>query len=350
MAGGSGTRFWPKSRSNYPKQFLAIGSEKSLIEETVDRLEETIEPQNILIIINREHRELAENKLPRIPPGNIIAEPIARNTAACIALAAYFISRKDPESSMIVLPADHKIMDKRGFISKMELAFKVAEAGNNLVTFGIIPEYNETGYGYIEYNDSSSVEFGDGVMRVKKFCEKPDADKAWEYYSSGHHLWNSGMFVWKTQSIVDAMKQYIPKTAEKLHPLISLPEGEIASFLVKAYPTLDSISIDYAVMEKADNVFTVKGNFGWSDVGSWRSLEKMMKPDENNNAVDGDVIAVDSNNNIIVGDKRLIALLHIDDLIIVDTDQAVLICPKDRAQDVRDIVNKLKQLNRDELL
>jgi mannose-1-phosphate guanylyltransferase len=350
MAGGSGTRFWPKSRSNYPKQFLSIGSDKSLIEETVERFQEMVKPENILIIINKEHRELARKKLPWIPERNIIAEPVARNTAACIALAAFYISRKDPEASMIVLPADHKILDKQGYIARAELAFKVAEAGKNLVTFGIIPEYAEAGYGYIEYGDSHYKELGDGVMKVRKFCEKPDADKAWEYYSSGHHLWNSGMFVWKVQTIIEALKSYLQKTAEKLKPLISIDENEIRSFLADVFPTLDSISIDYAVMEKAENVYTVKGNFGWSDVGSWRTLEKMMKPDESNNAIDGDVVAVDSNNNIVVGNKRLVALLHIDDLIVVDTDQAVLICPKDRAQDVREIVEKLKQLGRDDLL
>ena len=350
MAGGSGTRFWPKSRSNYPKQFLSIGSDKSLIEETVERLEELIKPENILIIINKEHRELAKKKLTEIPEKNIIAEPVARNTAACIALAAFYISRKDPKASMMVLPSDHKILDRQGFISRTELAFKVAEAKDNLVTFGIVPEYSETGYGYIEFGNSQYEEFGDGVMKVRKFCEKPDTEKAWEYYSSGHHLWNSGMFVWTVQTIIEALKAHLPKTAEKLSPLITIPESDISSFLIDVFPTLDSISIDYAVMEKADNVYTVKGNFGWSDVGSWRALDKMMKPDENNNALTGDVVTIDSSNNIVVADRRLIALLHVDDLVVVETEQAVLICPKEKAQDVREIVEKLKQLGRDDLL
>ena len=350
MAGGSGTRFWPKSRKNYPKQFLSIGSNKSLIAETVERLEEIIKPENILIIINKDHRELAKKELPFIPDRNIISEPAARNTASCIALAAYYIARFDKDASMIVLPADHKILDKQGFVSRAELAFKVAEAGNNLVTFGIIPEYSETGYGYIEYGDQYYSELGEGIMKVLRFCEKPDVSKAWEYYSSGRHLWNSGMFVWKTNTIINALKKYLPETAEKLNALSEIDDKEIHKFLEDVFPKLKSISIDYAVMEKADNVYTVRGNFGWSDVGSWRTLEKMLKPDECNNAIEGDVITIDSNNNIVVGNKRLISLLHIDDLIVVDIDSALLICPKERAQDVREVVEKLKSLGRNELL
>jgi mannose-1-phosphate guanylyltransferase len=350
MAGGSGTRFWPKSRSNYPKQFLSIGSDKSLIEETVERLEEIVQPDNILIIINRDHRDLAKKKLPMIPQENFIVEPSAKNTAACIALAAFYISRNDPSASMIVLPSDHKILDCAGFISKSDMAFRVAEAGKNLVTFGIIPEYPETGYGYIECGSPDYIELGEGIMKVKRFCEKPDADRAWKYYSSGIYLWNSGMFVWSVQTILGALHSYLPKTWEALNPLMAMDQDKIQSFLDEVYPTLESISIDYAVMEKADNVYTVKGNFGWSDVGSWRALEKMMKPDENGNSIDGDVIISDSTNNIIVGNKRLIALLHIDDLIVVDTEDAILICPKERAQNVKQIVEKLREKGREDLL
>jgi mannose-1-phosphate guanylyltransferase len=350
MAGGSGTRFWPKSRSNYPKQFLSIGSDKSLIEETVARLEEIIQPDDNLIIINRDHRDLAKKKLPMIPHENFIVEPSAKNTAACIALAAFYISRNDPSASMIVLPSDHKILDCAGFISRSETAFRVAETGNNLVTFGIIPEYAETGYGYIESGDQCYMEFGDDVMKVRKFCEKPDADTAWKYYSSGRHLWNSGMFVWSVQAILSSLQTNLPGTWEALNPLMAMDQDKIQSFLDEVYPTLESISIDYAVMEKADNVYTVKGNFGWSDVGSWRTLEKMMKPDENDNSIDGDVIISNSTNNIIVGNKRLIALLHVDDLIVVDTEDAILICSKERAQNVKQIVEKLREKGRKDLL
>lgn len=350
MAGGSGTRFWPKSRCNYPKQFLSIGSDKSLIEETVERLEKIVERENILVIINKDHLELARKKLPAIPKNNFIAEPMGKNTAACIALAAFYISRQTPEASMIVLPADHKISDKNDFVSRAEIAFRVAEAGNNLVTFGIIPEYNETGYGYIEYGDHHYSELGNGVMEVVKFCEKPDSDKAWEYYSSGRHLWNSGMFVWTVETILGALQTLLPATWNALNPLVMIEREKIESFLDNAYPKLESISIDYAVMERADNVYTIKSNFGWSDVGGWRTLEKMMKPDEDGNSIEGDVIATESSNNIVIGNKRLIALLHVDDMIIVDTDDAILICPKERAQNVRKIVEELKNKGRKELL
>jgi mannose-1-phosphate guanylyltransferase len=350
MAGGSGTRFWPKSRCSYPKQFLSIGSDKTLIEESVERLDGLVQAENILIVINKDHLSLSKKTLPMIPEENFIVEPSARNTAACIALAAFHISRNDPSASMIVLPSDHKILDCAGFISRSDTAFRVAEAGKNLVTFGIIPEYPETGYGYIEYGSQNYIELGEGIMKVKRFCEKPDADKAWKYYSSGTHLWNSGMFVWSVETILGALQSHLPKTWEALNPLITMEQDKIQSFLDEVYPALESISIDYAVMEKAENVYTVKGNFGWSDVGSWRTLEKMMKPDENGNAIEGDVIIADSANNIVIGNKRLIALLHVDDLIVVDADDALLICPKERAQNVKQIVEKLKEKGRNDLL
>jgi mannose-1-phosphate guanylyltransferase len=350
MAGGSGTRFWPKSRCNYPKQFLSIGSDRALIEETVDRLDGLVKIENIMVVINKDLLSLAMETLPMIPVENFIIEPSARNTAACIALAAFHISRNDPSALMIVLPSDHKILDSAGFISRSEIAFKVAEAGNNLVTFGIIPEYPETGYGYIEYGSPHYIELGEGIMEVKRFCEKPDADRAWKYYSSGTHLWNSGMFVWSAETILGALRSHLSKTWEVLNPLMTIEQDKILSFLDKVYPVLESISIDYAVMEKAENVYTVKGNFGWSDVGSWRALEKMLKPDENGNAIEGDVIIADSTNNIVVGNKRLIALLHVDDLIVVDTDDALLICPKERSQNVKKIVEKLKKKGRNDLL
>lgn len=350
MAGWSGTRFWPKSRKAEPKQFLKIGSDKTLIQETVERLDPLIKPENIYLVISRQHLELVHEQLPDVPEENILIEPVGRNTTACIALAAYYISRKDTEGIMCVLPADHKMLDQKAYREKLKVAIEVAAEGDNLVTFGITPEYPETGYGYIEHGEHCFSEISSGVMKVKRFCEKPNADNAWKYYSSGNYFWNSGMFIWSVDAITRAVEKHMPSTADALRPLVKIDQSEIDSFLDETFPTLEPISIDYGVMERADNVYVVEGSFGWSDVGSWRALDKMIKPDDRDNAISGDVVAVESGGNIVIGNKRLITLLHVDDLVIVDTDDALLICPKEKTQDVRQIVDMLKEKGREDLL
>ncbi len=350
MAGGSGTRFWPRSRKAHPKQFLKIGGEKTLIQETIERLEPVVKPENVYLVISKAHLKLAQEQLPDVPRENFLVEPVGRNTTACIALAAYYIARKDKDGVMCVLPADHKIHDRNSYVERLELAMEVASRGDNLVTFGIVPEYPETGYGYIEHGDSCMKETGAGIMEVKRFCEKPDADDAWKYYSSGNYFWNSGMFIWSVSSIVNALKRHMPATADALSKIVDLNDSEIGAYLEKTYPELEPISIDYGVMEKADNVYVVKGTFGWSDVGSWKTLEKMIKPDSNGNSIEGDVVSIESNNNVVIGNKRLITLLHVDDLVVVETDDALMICSKDKTQEVRKIVDELKEKGREEHL
>lgn len=350
MAGGRGERFWPRSRNNFPKQFLSLTNDgETMIQKTVKRLDSLVSPEDVYIVTNASYAGLIKTQLPDIPSENILLEPAARNTAPCIALAAAVISKKYSDAVMMVLPSDHLIKFNQMFIDTLKTAAGVAEQGSGLVTIGITPTYPETGYGYIHF--TADDDRTPGVYNVKRFVEKPNIELAKEYVSSGEYLWNSGMFVWKTSSIIANLKKHLPDMTDGMEKIYeSAGTGLFEDTVAAEFPKFRSESIDFGVMEKASEVYTIPGNFGWDDVGSWLALERVNKTNEYGNMVQGDVISINTKNTIVCGGKKLIATVGIEDLVIVDADDATLICAKDSTQDVKKIIENLKICNRNELV
>lgn len=341
MAGGRGERFWPKSRKNLPKQFLSLTDDgKTMIQLTVDRILPIVDLEDIFIATNQVYKSLVMEQLPGIPEANILCEPVGRNTAPCIGLGAVHIAKKHPDAVMIVLPSDHLIKYNQMFVDTLNEACETAEAGNNLVTIGITPDYPETGYGYIKFKAHKTLS---RAYTVEKFVEKPSLDLAKEYLATKDYLWNSGMFVWKVSTILDNIKTYMPETYQGLvriqNAIGSDSENEI---LEHEFYQFHSESIDYGIMEKADNIYIYPGAFGWDDVGSWLAVGRIKKTDHNGNVISGNVITVNSQNNIIEGSDKLIATVGTKDLIIVDTNDATLICAKDSASDIKKVLEQLR--------
>lgn len=349
MAGGRGERFWPKSRNERPKQFLSLTSDgRTMIQKTVDRLDSFVQNEDIFIVTNKNYSGLVREQLPQIPAENILLEPAARNTAPCIGLAAAVISKKYGDAVMIVLPSDHLIKFNQMFVDTLKSAKNVAEQESGLVTIGITPTYPETGYGYIHFGESNGQP---GVYNVKRFVEKPNIELAKEYYNSGEYLWNSGMFVWKVSSIVDNLKTFLPDMTEGLKKIYgAVGTSAFDTTVTEEFPKFRSESIDFGVMEKASKVYTIPGNFGWDDVGSWLALERVNKTNEYGNMIQGDVISINTRNTIVCGGKKLIATVGVENLVVVDTDDATLICAKDSTQDVKKVIENLKICNRNELV
>ncbi len=354
MAGGVGSRFWPRSRERSPKQLLDIMGAESMIQSTVGRLRAFVDDQHVLVVTNALQREMVQRQLPAVPPTNILVEPVGRNTAPCIALAAQRIRREDPEAVMLVLPADHLITNVREFHRILQTAVRVAEETGALLTIGIKPSHPETGYGYIQYteeNGSANPYRSEGVFRVKTFAEKPNLETAQRFLESGDFLWNSGMFVWKVSAIREEISAHLPEIAEHMEAVErAFGTPEYTSQLEKAYGMMRGISIDYGVMEKAKRVFVVKGDFGWSDVGSWDEAARLATPNEEENVVLGKAFLKDSRRNYINAGRRFVAALGVDDLIVVDTEDALLICRKGRSQDVKEVVDYLRRKHISELL
>ena len=352
MAGGKGERFWPKSRMNMPKQFLSLTDDgKSMIQHTVERLKGLVDIQNMYIVTNEIYKDLVLEHIPDIPKENIIIEPVAKNTAPCIGLAAIHIAKKNPDSKMIILPSDHLIKFNEIFIDTLKIALDVVEKGDNLATIGITPNYPETGYGYINFTKGESFKDSANIYEVLRFVEKPNLEKAKEYLTSGEYLWNSGIFVLKASTILKNFKEYLPEIYEGLQKIgESINTGKYEEVLKKEFPNLPSESIDYGIMEKAKNIYVIPGNFGWDDVGSWLSLERINKTNQDGNVITGNVISIKTKNTIIQGSDKLIATIGLEDIVIVDTDDVTLICHKDNTQEVKEIINNLKICNRNEYL
>ena len=347
MAGGRGERFWPKSRNSCPKQFLSLTSDgETMIQKTVKRLSPLVSPEDIFIVTNAAYGELVQDQLPDVPKENILSEPCARNTAPCIAFAAAVIQKKYADAIMLVLPSDHLIGYENIYIKTLKKAIKTAEEGKNLVTIGITPTYPETGYGYINFGEES----GD-AYKVERFVEKPDLPTAKKYLASGKYLWNSGMFVWKTSSIMDNMQTLMPDIYEgalRIGESYGTPDFE--ETLVKEFTAFRSESVDFGIMEKASDIYTIPGSFGWDDVGSWLAVERINETDDDKNYFDGDVISVDSKRTTVCAGKRLVAAIGTRDIIIVDTDDVLLVCSKNNTQDVKKVIAQLKEQGRDELV
>ncbi len=326
MAGGRGERFWPVGRRNRPKQFLPLSSDRPLIEETVLRLFPLIPPERILVITNQEFVEQSRELLP-LPAENIIGEPTGRNTAPCIALATALLKQRDPQSTMVLLPADHVISPVKKFQQAIVKAVEIAQT-NCLVTLGIIPHKPSTGYGYIHAG-----EFEADFAEVQEFREKPDRKTAEQFLRDGNYLWNSGIFIWRTDAIEKEFQQHTPALAEKI---TNWANG--ADFN-KDFAACENISIDYAIMEKAKNVKVGKVDFCWNDIGSWSSLRSLYPLDENGNVIKGDVIALDSGDNVLIGDAGItLGVIGMHGIALIQSDDAVLVCPLSEEQRVKELL------------
>jgi len=344
MAGGKGSRFWPRSREKMPKHLLDIKGERTIIRETVDRIRPLVPPERTLIVTGRSHAAELIRRLPEIPAENILIEPVGRNTAPCIGLAALHIQKRVPDAVMLVLPSDHRIGDENAFRRVMAAAGRAASGRDALITIGIRPTGPETGYGYIEQGDLFATGEGEKIYRVRSIREKPPLEQAREFLRQGRFLWNSGMFVWKASTILKAIDRFLPELHEGLLQIREALGTEREEEIVgEVYSAQKAVSIDYGVMEKAEDVLVVPGDFDWSDLGSWDALWEVSGKDENGNAVRGSFIGIDAGNSLVHSPGKLVALVGVRDLLVVDTDDALLICRRGRSQDVRKVVETLER-------
>lgn len=352
MAGGRGERFWPKSRKNLPKQFLSLTDDgRTMIQLTVERISPIVDIKDIFIGTNASYKALVKEQLPGLPEENILCEPVGRNTAPAIGLCAAHIQKKYGDAAMLVLPSDHLIKNNALFVQVLRDAIALAQKGENLVTIGITPEHPETGYGYIKFNSQNSDAQIANAFEVERFVEKPNLEKAKEYLDSGDYLWNSGMFIWKASTILARIKEFLPETYSGLEKIAAaIGQANYAEILDTTFRAFSSESIDYGIMEKAKNIYTLPGSFGWDDVGSWLALGRHKHTNEDNSVIDGNVVAINCRDNIIQGGKKLIAAVGVKDLIIVDTDDAILICQKESAGDIKKVLENLRNAEREEYL
>ena len=351
MAGGIGSRFWPLSRTDFPKQFLDIlNTGRTLIQATYDRFTLFVPKENIYVVTTNQYKDIVAEQLPDIPVDNILCEPSRKNTAPCIAYISYKLNQLNPEANLICAPADHIILDPAGFEATCLQALKFTYHIKALVTLGIKPTHPNTGYGYIQYDQQA---VGENVFKVKTFTEKPDKDLARTFISSGDFLWNAGIFVWQVKNIVKAFETFLPEMhdvfdAEKNN--FSTPNEKEA--IERIYPQCVNISIDYGVMEKADNVYIIPSSFGWSDLGTWASAYDNLEKDYLENAVTGaNVMIIDATKNIVHAESgKLVLLQGLDDFIVVDTQDVLLICKKDKEQEIKEYVAEVKRNKGDKFL
>jgi len=349
LAGGRGTRFWPRSRKASAKQVLSVVSERSLIQSTVDRLTPVIAPERLWVLTSEALRDTIIRQVPEVPKRQILAEPLQRNTAPAIGLIAQILDSIDPKAVMGVFPSDHVIGKIGAFRTVVRSALKGAEAGH-LMVVGIQPRWAETGYGYVEFPRGIRAGSTDPAA-VRRFHEKPELAKAKRYLAAGNFYWNSGMFFWRTRVLLDELRRHLPRTASVLASLPRWSSRNFAAQLEKAFPLCDNISIDYAVLEKAANVSGIPaGDFGWNDVGSWNAVYELMSRDDAGNAIAHESICLDARNNFVDARGKMVALVGVENLIVVDTPDALLVADRSRAQQVGDIVKALEKRRREDLL
>jgi len=344
MAGGKGTRLWPVSRAGKPKQFQCLTGDKTMLQETYLRLRQIAEPADIYVATNQEYVSEVEKEMLEFPKENIIAEPIGRNTAPSIALAAAIIAAKDENEIMGVFPADHFIENPEVLLNAIQKGKDFLEKNDQyLLTFGITPSAPETGYGYIK-KDGDLEKIGDvQIFKAEKFVEKPNYETAQKYLEAGDYFWNSGMFLWKTKTIIDKFKKYVPDDYVRLMKIKdSVKNGNYAEVLEKEFPEMDKNSIDYAILENEPDVALIPLEMQWSDVGSWTALKDTLISASKENFVRGEHINFDSENLLVYGSDKLITTIGVKDLIIVDTNDAILICDRNKSQLVSDVVKKLE--------
>jgi mannose-1-phosphate guanylyltransferase len=344
MAGGIGSRFWPMSRTNYPKQFLDIlGTGRTLIQNTYDRFSKFMPAENIFVVTSSEYEAIVKEQLPELKHANILCEPSRKNTAPCIAYISYKLNKMNPEGALICAPADHLILDQTAFVKVCLEALDFVSKHKALITLGVKPTHPNTGYGYIQYDQQG---VSDNVYKVKTFTEKPNLELAKTFLASGDFLWNAGIFVWQVKNIVHAFHKYLPEMAEVFEAEVDLFNTPAEkSSIEKIYPQCTNISIDYGIMEKANNVYLIPSSFGWSDLGTWNSAYENMDKDYLGNAVGGDnVIVIDATRCMIHGkDEKLYLLQGMDDYIMVDTNDVLLICKKEKEQEIKEYVAEVKR-------
>jgi mannose-1-phosphate guanylyltransferase len=332
MAGGKGTRFWPLSRARKAKQYLKIISNESFLQATIKRLDGLVSAENVWIVSNREQQVFVEKNKGTVPSNQILYEPQGKNTAPCIGWVAQEIVKKDPEAIMIVVPSDQYIEPNTQFLRNLEEGIKFVEKTNSLVTIGITPTSPHTGYGYIQAQDKSAA-----ISKVTAFKEKPNFSLAQSYVEAGNYYWNSGIFIWKAEKIITLIEKYMPALYKELQSLSKDPEN-----LNKYYASMPSVSIDYGIMEHAvRETYVIKSTFNWSDIGNWTSLENFWPKDKDGNGFKAHLMALESKNNLIYSEKRLVGLIDINDLIIIDSEDALLILPKKSDQKIKDLYNIL---------
>jgi mannose-1-phosphate guanylyltransferase len=349
LAGGRGTRFWPRSRKRHAKQVLQVTGERTLIQATIDRLRPIIPPERVWILTNDFVRDEIVRQLPDVPAEQILSEPAQRNTAPACALAAHILQSIDPEAVFGVFPSDAVIGNPAGFVDAARLAFEAAEKGS-ICVLGIKPRHPETGFGYIEFPQGTRPGIG-VATKVLKFREKPHTELAQQYFAAGNYFWNAGMFFWTASTVLHAMRAYQPKTARLIDLLPAIGDAGFATRLAEVFPQCENISVDYGIMEHATNVVGVPcGEFGWNDVGSWDAVYELLPHDADGNAGRSEILSLGSTANYIDCGKKLVALVDVKDLIIVDTPDALLIADRRSAQKVGDVVKALEAKKREEFL
>lgn len=343
LAGGSGTRLWPHSRSARPKQFLSLKGGVTMLQETVNRVLPLVPLRQIIVATGAAYAEIVAEQLPELPRENLLIEPCGRGTAPCIGLAAMQLRRRDPGAVMAVLSADHQIERPRVFREQLAIAERMAAQGH-LVTLGITPTAPATGYGYIERGGLLHQEGGHAVYRVQRFVEKPDLPTATRYVESGSFVWNAGMFVWRADRILEELERHRPRLAFDLAAIDAAAETPHAQAAMETiWPDIEDVAIDVAVMERTERAVVIPADIGWSDVGDWAALAEVLPQDTDGNATIGTTLSIDTRNTLIYGNGRLVATIGVEDLVIVDTHDVVLVCPRSRVQDVKAMVAAVRR-------
>ncbi|MBM4429175.1 MAG: mannose-1-phosphate guanylyltransferase [Chloroflexi bacterium] len=350
LAGGGGTRLWPLSRLRKPKHLLRLRHQDTLLAQTVSRVRPLVPPDRVLAITVADHVDQVRGELAEVPLANIVVEPEGRSTAPCVALMALIIQQRDPDAVMISLHADHTVEDEEGFRSVLHAAVEAAGA-NHLVTLGIVPTCPETGYGYIQRAEPMGQLSGHDMYRVEAFTEKPDLPRACAFVESGCYFWNSGIFIWKVSAILAETQRLLPELYGQLmeiKPALGTPQQ--AETIARVWQRVRSVSVDVGIMERAKDVVVIPADVGWSDVGCWTSVADLGQADQDGNMLEGEHVVLDCQDTLVYSSGRLVAALGLKGMVIVETGDAVLVCPKDRVQDVRRIVDQLKREGRDKYL
>ena len=351
MAGGSGTRFWPRSKVAKPKQYLNLFGNESLLQSTIKRFETFTNDSNIYIVSSKTQARVLEEQTPMLPRENLIYEPVGKNTLPCIGLAAMFAERENPEGIMVVSPSDHLIKDEELFRDTVLAAAKIAREKDGIVTIGITPGYPATGYGYVKTSEDITGNEKIRQFKVERFVEKPNEETASKYLEQGGFYWNSGLFIFKISVFLDAVKQFAPELYTDLRKIqadFGTPSFE--QTLDTIYRAVESISVDYGIMEHAKNIYLVEGNFDWNDLGSWESVYLTDKKDENGNAGSGEAILLNTKNSYVYSDNGLIAVVGLDDVVVVQDGNTTLVCKRDKTEEVKKIVEQLKSANKNHFL
>lgn len=361
LAGGSGTRFWPRSRRARAKQVLALDGERSMIQQTVERLKPLAPLEKTWIITNQFLAHEIADQLPGLPEGQLIQEPVSRNTAPACGLAAFLIEKQNPDAILGIFPSDHVIADEPRFLKALQKGINLAAVGDNIIVLGIEPQRAETGYGYIEAGDLTS---GGATMHVRRFIEKPNQNRAEEFVAAGNYYWNSGMFLWSARTLANAVREHLPETAPLLESIAeAYGTPQLDEVFAKLYPKCENISVDYAVLEPRSakgehlsHLYCLPAEFSWNDLGSWASLyeyqlETRLRGDAEGNVAEvGGHLAIEANDNYIFSPKKFVALVGVENLVVVDTEDALLIAHRDHSQDVGKIVKELSLTGRNELI